>query len=312
MFGVLAVISSVFVFWVWSERIPAVLSAESRILFSLVYPLAGLCISGACFALAALFVRNTVFIYTTAVLLSSAPYFLLPPSITALYAILGTIFLAVFAVRRIRGEYALSLGFSSSKILREGLPIYFTTASLIISVFYFFQLNTTNATEALIPRPALNYTLHALTTNSFLAGSLGLPEVDPESTVDQALFSSIDMQLTSRGISLKEIPKADFERLLNEERNALAQQFGITLTGKEKVGDVFNQAVTIYMSRLLGPYQEFLPFASAAAFFLAFKTITIPLYYATLLLTFILIKLLLYGTILKKVAVTIDTEKIAL
>lgn len=308
----LAVVSSILVFWLWSGRMAVVQGGDIRGYSALILPIAGVCFSGALFAFAALFVRNSRIAYPAAAVAVGSPYFLLPADSVVLGTFVLSIFLILFAVRRIRSEYALSVGFSISKIVKDGLPLYFTIASLLISVFYLHQFNRQTGTETLVPRPALDYTLRWLSKNPAMFDSLGLPALDPAMTIDDVLMAFLRKEIREQGVPESRVPKEELARLLAEQREALSSQYGISLHGNEKVGDVLNRAVQGYMARLLGPYQEYLPFASAAAFFLAFKTLTLPLYYITLLLTYVLIKLAFYGNILKREKEKIEVERVRL
>ncbi|MBI2056141.1 MAG: hypothetical protein HYT37_02070 [Candidatus Sungbacteria bacterium] len=307
----IAVAASIAVFWLWSGRVAVVQGTDIRGYSALILPIAGICLSGAFFAFAMLFVRNVRIAYLSAGLSVGTPYLLLPASSVVFGTFVLSIFLILFSARRMRSEYALSNGFSISKIAREGLPLYFTVASLVISVFYLHQLNQQNGAEALIPRPALDYTLRWLTKNPSLFESLDVPAINPDMSIDEVLKNFLQKELEDAG-GVNKIPEQELSRLILEQRTVLSRQYGISLRGNEKVGDVLNHAVQSYMARLLGPYQEYLPFASAAAFFLAFKTLTLPLYYVTLLLSNILIKLAFYGKILKREKEKIEVERVML
>lgn len=307
----LAVLSSIAVFWVWNARIAMILSGGIGVYTAVILPVFGLCVSAALFLLSMLFIRDPRIAYTTAIIAAGAPYSLLSANSVVLGTFLLSIFLILFSVRRIRNEYELSVGFSVSKIVKEGLPLYFTVVSLVISVFYLHTVGQRNAIDALIPRPALDYTFRWLTKNPAIFESFGVPVINPDMTIDGVLRDFIGQELAGQGERNK-IPELELSRLIGEQRNVLAKQYGISLKGSEKVGDVLYQAAQEYTARLAGPYQKYLPFAAAAAFFFAFKTLTLPLYYVTLFLTYILIKLLLYGNILKRESEKIEVERIKL
>lgn len=303
----LAVVSGILVFWLWSGRMAVVQGGDIRGYSALILPIAGVCFSGALFAFAALFIRNSRIAYPAAAVAVGSPYFLLPADSVVLGTFVLSIFLILFAVRRIRGEYALSVGFSISKIVKDGLPLYFTVAALIISVFYLHQTNKQK--DTFIPRPALDYTIRWLTQNPAVFDSFGFPAINPDMTIDEVLRNFLLRELEGQADGRK-IPEAELTRLIFEQRLVLSKQYGIDIQGREKIGDVLSRAVQSYMERLLGPYKEYLPFATATAFFFAFKTLTLPLYYITLLLTYILIKLAFYGNILKREKEKIEVERV--
>ena len=310
--GILVVFSNIAMVWVWSDKVAIVLNSEFREYTALVIPIFSMCVSGAIFSLGMLFIRNPNVGYTAAIIALGAPFLLFSASRVVMGALGLSIFLAIFSVYRTRKEYAISLKFSASKILKNSLPLYFTAVSLAISIFYLHQVDTKGATNPLLLRPALDYTLRLLAKNPSLFESIGIPAMGPDMTIDTALESFIREELKKQGIAGKKISPQELALLLAEQRSVLAKQYGIALRGDEKIADALSFAIEGSLSRMLGSYAEYLPFVSAAAFFLALKTLTLPLYYLTLLLAYILIKLLLYGKFFKREKEMVEVEKIKL
>jgi hypothetical protein len=104
------------------------------------------------------------------------------------------------------------------------------------------------------------------------------------------------------------LPRAAFEILVP----ILENQTGITIPNKEEATEVIYRATVEQFKRLLGPYQDFLPLASAVIFFFAFKAFTIPLYYLALIFSYLLIRLALWGKIIKREIVQVEAEKLTL
>jgi hypothetical protein len=116
------------------------------------------------------------------------------------------------------------------------------------------------------------------------------------------------------------LPRATFNVLIP----LFEKQSGIVIPDREQApyssqGDYTGQAAEVLyramvkqFKELLGPYQDFLPYASAVIFFFAFKTFTIPLYYLALIFSFLLIKLLIWSKIVKKEIVEIQAERLTI
>lgn len=307
--GLLTALSGAAVFWWWSFALSEFLGSTARGEYrELILPLLALGVAAALFCVGTIFARSPWIVYPAALASIAIPFL----SVRAEGAILGalafSLILTAFAVEHIRKEYAHSLGFSLGRIARSGLPTYFTAASLVIAAFSLVYLSPEKSFTVLFPKSVIAVSLRALPAG----GALNLPSIDPEATVDDFLSALVRERLKSQGIDLSSFSEKEIAEALADQRLALSRQYGVELSGREKVADVFYRSVTQYIRDLLGPYEYYLPFASALAFFLSFKTLTIPLYYLTLFLAFLLIKLMLWGKILKKEIQEMKVERITL
>lgn len=306
----LAAIASVTAFWSWFMAIPLLTTGEFGAYINFGVPVLGLLLSVSLFSLAALFTREPKIIYSAAVISVSAPYFFIKASAFNISALAVGAALAILAVHRIRKEYELSPGFSITKFLKSGLPLYLTVTSIVVSAFYLNAVDEKNVFSTLLPKPALEFSLKTL--SGPLGSSLGLPEIDPESTVDELLEKVVSEGLKTQGIPLAQLPKSELSKLIEAQRDELADKLGIKVKGNERIGDLLYETVTGKAEDLLGPYRSYLPYASGVAFFLAFKTLTIPLYYATLLITFLLIKIMVLTKILRSEQTQIQVARLTL
>ncbi len=308
---VLAAMLNFAAFWLWHRELGAIVEGNFEAYRTLIFPVVALIFAAVSFAFVALFIESAKLSYTSVAIAVGTPYFLLTPTMVVVGAFGASILLGIFAVRKIRKEYSLSLGFSAAKTLKDGLPLYFTIAALIVSVMYAAMANNQDITSLLIPRPLLNYTLQTLTKNETLVKTFDFPQFSPDTTVDQVMLQFVQKELSAQGIAPSKIPKDQLSKLLQEQRSALAAQYGLHLTGSEKMGDVFSNAIAGFMGRILGPYARFVPLVAVAAFFLAFKTLSIILYYFALFFVFIFIKLFIATGILRRITKTIDVEKLS-
>lgn len=295
-------------FWFW--RVAAIQIANG--VFShyaeLIIPATLLILAAVCFGFSSLFIKNKKILYPAVAGSAIMPFMLIPPTKPLLVALVLSIGMLLFAATRIRSEQELSVGISMPKLFKMGIPLYFTVASLIISFFYLDAIRGKDGVETLLPRKAFDLTFRAFAGP--LKSITGANSLDAHMTVDQFLESALTKQLEEKGITFSSVPKAEIMRLFTDQRARIAEQYGVKLTGKETIGDVFYGAVISRIDDLLGPYRSYIPYASAIAFFLAFKTIAIIMYLLVLLAGYVLLKILLGANIVMSKKEQIEIEKL--
>lgn len=304
--GILIAVSSIIIFWLWHEVTPKIVAGEFKNYIDFLLPVSGLIFTGTLFSLGALFIQNIGFLYPIAAISIGVPFFFVPASSTALAGLAISILFIIYALWRIKIEAEHSLGFSVSKFLKAGLPLYFTLVSLLISIFFFSQIggDEDRAFAALLPRSAIEIAIGPLQS------LLGLSAAKPNSTIDEAFTQLITEQLKSQGIN--NISQGELAKLLRDQREELSKSFGLKLSGQEKISDILYEFASRRFRELLGPYKEYLPYASAITFFFAFKAFTFPIYYLTLLITYLLIKFMLLTKILRSEKTQVEVEKLTL
>lgn len=310
--GIFAVILNIAVFWFWFRAAPLMAAGEFQNYGNFIIPLAGLVIAASLFALAALFIENKWLIHGSIVLGIGTPYLFVQANTAVIVLLVITLLFSAFAAYRIRKEFIFSLGFSLSKTTKAGLPIYFTVASLIISIFYFSNITEEKALSSILPKSAVGFALKNLSGPLGSLTGLNLPTLKPEATVDEILLKLVEEELKSQDVAVSRLPRPELTRAIAAQREGLAKNFGIKLKGQEKLGDVLYNTISQRTEELLGPYKKYLPVASAVAFFLAFKTLTLPLYYLTILVTFFLLKVLILSKIIRSEKQQIEVEKLTI
>jgi len=311
--GVATVLVSGVTFWLWrTSAIPALAGGDVQSGLRFIAPAAGLAISAALFALAAMFIRDRRIIYGAAMIGAGIPYLLIDASNAVLLLLALSLGGTAFAVHKIRREFSLSVGFSVSKTVKSGLSLYFTVACLAISLFYSTTLNQKNSLAAFLPKPAFDFTLYHFLNSRFAESITGLPDVRRDITADELLDMLARRQLEQQGIPGVKISAADLARLHKVEHDEISRQYGITFRGNEKVQDIFYTVVAERADELMGPYRAYLPLVSSLAFFFALKALTLPVYLVSLVVIFLLIKGLLFAKILKRAHEQIDVERITL
>ncbi len=306
----LAVSTSAVAFWLWQDVAPQIVAGEFGTATVYLASIATLVLAALFFSLGALFIKGKYVLYPAVVASMALAYFFMPPSGAALGALALGILLAAFAAFRIHEEYELSLGFSITKFLKSGLPIYFTAFSIIVSVFFLGAIPEDKAIVAIFPKSAFTAALEVFGKSLTSLG--GLQGLDLNATVDEAIRQLLVEQFEAQKIPLGSISKIEFEKLILAQRDEFAKNFGLKLSGKEQIADIFYTALTQRLETLLGPYKVFLPYAAAVTFFFALKTLTIPLYYLALLTTFASVKLMLTLGILSRRGEQLMVERIAL
>lgn len=273
-------------------------------------PIGGLVVTAILFSLTTLFVKNPWIIYTAGTVGIGAPFFFVEARSVTVGVLIFSILLILLAVRRIRKDFKMSIGFGLHKTLKTGLPLFFSVSSLLVATYYLSVLTEEKAVSSLLPKPAFDVTFRAL--EEPLSGLIGLPIKNGDSTIDEVLSELLEDKLKSQGVSLSQVAQSELKRLVKTQRQDLSKNFGLELSGNEKISDVFYNLISVRIQDLLGPYKSYIPYVSAISIFLAFKTFTLPLYYFSLLITFLLIRLMIATNMLKVEKTSIEVEKLTL
>lgn len=157
--------------------------------------------------------------------------------------------------------------------------LFFTGLAVFLSFVYFSGVNRDpNPERMILPESIFKVTLKLL--ESPLQGTI--PGFRAEATTGE-LFNS-------------------------QERQVFAQQFGLKLTGKEKISDVLYVVVLERIKTYAGDYLNYVPVFAALSYFLALKTVSVIFYYFTVVLISIILKLLLMGGIIQKAKIPAERE----
>ncbi len=196
--GILTVAFSIAVFWLWQRAVPFIATEEFGKAGIFIYSAAALILGGSFFGMAALFIRNTRLAYAVAAVSVGSAYFFLDATRAVLIAAAASVLIAIWAVWRVRKENELSLGFDIGKLLKSGLPAYFTAVSIAISFFYFSALDEERAFAALLPRQAIEFTLKNF--SGPLEYLTGLSLLRPEATAHELLEEGVLSHIIAEGI----------------------------------------------------------------------------------------------------------------
>lgn len=301
--GILTVAAGIANAYLWHGAVAAG-ALKNTAFYSL--PVIALFLFAILFSFSAIFMPKRLTRTATAIGALGTGYLFVPYSATILSAAAVSALGGWYATQTIANEAAASNYFSTRKILRGGLPVFFTSVSLMLAVFY-FSFVSGEATHALLPKAIFDAAIPLL--QQPLQGIL--PGFRSDASVDELLLAFAAQQLNTT-IDVRTLPPAERNRLVHQGREVLAQQFGITLSGSEKSSDVLYEVTNAQIAKFIGPYRAYLPFLAAVGFFITIKTFTLPVYWVTLILVFLVVKLLIATHILKKEKIMVEVEKINL
>ncbi|MEK9194892.1 MAG: hypothetical protein AAB975_00820 [Patescibacteria group bacterium] len=297
-------------FWFWRSSTAAIAQEAFNSYGQFIASISSLVLAASLFGIVAIFVRTTWIIYPFVAVSVAAPFLFIPFSRAILIVMAVCVLLTLFAVRRIRKDASLSWGFSVANMFKSGVPLFLTVFGIVISIFYLNDVQTKDAIRSIFPRTAFNVTVRAL--GGPLRSLTGNEQFTPEQTVDDFFQELVKKQLSDRGIRIDQVPGKELQRLLAQQRDEIGRSYGIKLTGNEKIGDVFYTTIIERINDLLGPYRVYVPYASAVTFFLAFKTLSIFLYFAVVGVAFLFIRFMIIMNILTRKKEQIEVERLTL
>lgn len=306
VFAGLTITAGVAVAFLWREIF---VSGSFGNYYVLSLPIIAVLAYATVFSFTAIFIRNARLAYGATLLPTVAGYFLLESSNVTLGALAVALALQTFATYQIRNESQNAPAFNLRKFLRSGLPIFFTVLALTFSVFY---LNLT--------KPQGDDYLGSLASKGVFEKSLSLfggqlnaivPGFNPNMTIDETLLA-LAKQESGGEIDPAKLTAAQKNLLLKEGYNQLYKQFGIRVTGKEKGADLIYDLANLKLGEFAGPYKEYIPYLAAFGVFLTVKFLTLPLYWTTVFLCFILVKVFAATGVLKREKVQIEIERFTL
>lgn len=270
-------------------------------------PAATLFLFAILFSLLSLFGKSDSLGLMAIAAVSIGSFIFIPASITAFTGIIFTFLGLLWAYRRVLSEARLSVSFSLAKILRQGMPLFFTALAFMVSVFYFSSISL-EKNQSILPKSLFEFSL------PFLQGTLQsiIPGFRASATVDELLLEAARTQLVGAKVDISKVPKDQLGKLLADERQSLSKGLGVKISGKEKASDLIYELANQKIEGFAGPYKQYLPYLTAFGFFLAIKVLTLPLYFVTLGLLWLTVQLLLFLKVLKKETVMIQVEKVTL
>lgn len=297
-------------FWFWRSSTQAIAEEVFNSYGQFIASIGSLILAASLFGIAAIFVRTSWILYVSAALSIISAFLFVPLTNIAFVICALCVLLTLFAARRIRKDASLSWGFSVANMFKSGVPLFLTVVSIILSLFYLNDVQAKDAIRSIFPRSAFNVTIRAL--GGPLKSLSGNERFTPEETVDEFFQGLVKKQLNDQGIHIDQVSQKELKRLLTAQRDEIAKAYGIKLKGDEKLGDVFYTTIIERINDLLGPYRVYVPYASAITFFLAFKTVSLFLYFIVIGVAFLLVKFMIMMNILIRKKEQIEIERLTL
>lgn len=257
-----------------------------------------LIVFGILFSFSALFIKKRYFLFFAAGF-AVLPLLAFGQNIYFLGSSVIFFLTLIWSRSKIQQEKIQQIKFHFSKVISRGLPIFLTGFSLVLAVSFAFSPQfSTSALE--IPKTLFDITFNL--SEKFLA--LQFPGFHKEITIDEFLIVGLSSQIeqmigasgftdVSKEMIEQQLKNLQVKKLLKEQKEKYSAALGIEIKGNEKLKDTAYQAINERMPLLIKPYQNYLPPILIFIGFTIIKPLTIPLMWLTLIMGWIILKILL-------------------
>lgn len=214
----------------------------------------------------ALVEKNILLIFLVTIISSWLFFIFQPFQDIYLWGILGSVIFLSWGIYSLRREASVYTRYVWFSILPKGTKKIFTALALAAAVIYFTTVNlNVNASDALLPRAFFD----GMATIMERPFGVIFPGFNFSDTIDETIV----VFLTKQGeqINLQNLPKNILRQLVATQRLALAQKFGLKISGKEKISDLVHQTAVNIVNNYTKPYKEYLPAAMAFGYFITLK-----------------------------------------
>lgn len=300
--AVLVVVSGILNAYFWKQLVFSGVFNDVA-LFSL--PIAALFLFATVLVLAAM-LGETLWLGAAAVFAAFAgSFFFVRASAPVISGLVLTLTFSLLAYRSIRKAAKSENVFGVNRILRQGLPLFFTAVAVMVSIFYFSKVVVSDQ-QLFIPEAAFELAL------PYLEDTLQniIPGFQASVSVDELLRKNAEDQLKNGGIN--QVSQTQMEKLVEEKRKVLEQALGIKVSGRERAGNLIYRLANQKIEDFLGEYKRYVPYLSAFGFFLAIKALTFPLYLISLGVVWGSVKILLAFGVVKRETVSVEVERLTL
>lgn len=198
----------------------------------------------------------------------------------------------------VKREEGWLIKFMYIRLVRRGLPIFFTGFALALAIFY-----NASPLGGVFERPQIPKTIFeiALTPIEYMARA-GLPGFDKNMNVGDI------EKLTSRELpGLFNIPPAVLSGFTRDFFAGVSEE-----VKSKNLAQFLTETTNSQLDSMLQPYKQFLPIVFLFGLFLVFKAISVPLMWLSILISWILIKALLRFKVLHIIKVDAKKEELAL
>ena len=303
--GVVLVISGFLLGWAWNHVYSLDLLALINLTPNLWY-LGFILLYVVSFAVLAILVK-TWWVAFLAFFLSVVAIYLSFPFVNILiWGIAGGSLLIFWSYYSIRSDYDSSAKIYLARIIGRNLGKFFTALALIFSVLYFGSFKEEpDVVSLLIPENIFIKFVQVL--DGPLQGIL--PGFRPADTIDQFLEKSLRAQLESQGLKVEQRVLAE---AIKEQRSLYAKDFGLAITGKEKIVDVMYDLVANQIKKFTDPFKQYVPIIFSVGFFLSLRALSFIFYYAAFPFIWSVLALLQSAKFVKREIIQVDKEVLIL
>ena len=303
--GAVLVISGFLLGWAWNHVYSLDLLAIVNLTPNLWY-LGFILLYVISFAIMAILVKTWWAAFLAIILSVLAVYLSFPFVNILVWGIVGGSLLLFWSYYSIRSDYDSSAKIYLARIIGRNLGKFFTALALIFSVLYFGSFKEEpDVVSLLIPENIFIKFVQVL--EGPLQGIL--PGFKPADTIDQFLEKSIRSQLESQGLKAGAPVIAEAVR---EQRSLYAKDFGLAITGKEKVVDVMYNFVAGQIKKFTDPFKQYVPIVFSVGFFLSLRALSFIFYYAAFPFIWSVLALLQSAKFVKREIIQVDKEVLIL
>lgn len=213
-----------------------------------------------------------------------------------------------YAASLMRGQIAYRLKPSFYPLTFYGTPAAVTSFAVLfafVGYFYPFHFNSFE-----LPPALFRYVIPV--AEPLIASQA--PWYKKSMTVDEFLSASMahsipaEQSASLRSDAANKKIQAAFASEVDKQRNALGEQFGVTLKGDEQLQNFFALVANSYMNYYLTSYQAFIPIIVALSVFLAVKSVGFLFSRTAVLCAWLCMKVLLALGVVKRKTETTEKE----
>ncbi|OHA04453.1 MAG: hypothetical protein A2934_05150 [Candidatus Sungbacteria bacterium RIFCSPLOWO2_01_FULL_47_10] len=219
--------------------------------------------------------------------------------------LLGTLMLFL-SYRLIRHDYASSVKTSPVRIVKRNLGMFFTGLAIVFSMVYFAGFREDMDLISYLLPGSIFFKI-ADTLEGPIAAVL--PGFRTSDTIDEFISRNVREQLSHQA---QNVPESVIDSVVREQRASYSENFGIPLTGNEKVVNVMYEFVSLRTRKIIGPFKEYIPIIFTFGFFLMLRSVAFVFYYVSLLFFWPVLIILISSGFVKKEKIQVEKEELML
>ncbi len=236
---------------------------------SAILELVTLFLLGVTFSLFATLATDRRLLYITALIVSVSFFIFYPFKAEYLTGMLIVFLCFVWGYYRTRNEMRSQVRLVWRLMLRGGLRRLYVGVAFAFAMLYFFVIAPSKGIdEVVIPKPFFKGTLTIM--QAPLQGLI--PGFRADAPVDDVIYDFVAEKLKEeQGIDVSKYPRSQVMQFVREQRIALSQQLGVSLTGKETTGDLLYNFASDKVNEYSAPYKRYVPALLSIGYFITLQ-----------------------------------------